>query len=172
MEVPTATCSFPTIDQYCNAVVIRTKGKGILYQGATSKVISLGRLLRAGYKVDFVDGRPGNHQYGGTITAPDGTVITMIFHKEIWRLPTLTKEAAAAKHHCAFCNNLTAENSSVPATNPFWELLDLARKVEPKRASEQDEDVKAVEEVDQRMMQLIHDKWGHPSNSKMEMIYR
>eukprot|EP00961_Rhodomonas_salina_P119184 1603943-Rhodomonas_salina.1 len=70
----------------------------------------------------------------------------MIFHKGIWHLPTLTKEAAAAKHYRAFCNNLTAENSGVPATNTFRELLDLECKVEPKRASEQEEDVKAVEE--------------------------
>eukprot|EP00961_Rhodomonas_salina_P095484 1284401-Rhodomonas_salina.1 len=31
-------------------------------------------------------------------------------------------------------------------------------------------DIKHVEEVDKKLMQLIHYKWGHPSNSEMEHI--
>eukprot|EP00961_Rhodomonas_salina_P018637 250835-Rhodomonas_salina.1 len=39
MEVPAATCSFPTIDVYGRPVVLKTQRKGILHKKATSKVI-------------------------------------------------------------------------------------------------------------------------------------
>eukprot|EP00961_Rhodomonas_salina_P018638 250836-Rhodomonas_salina.1 len=79
MEVPAATCSFPTIDVYGRPVVLKTQGKGILHKKATSKVISLGGLLHSGCKVNFEVGRAGvgcagDHQFGGLIQHPNGTV--------------------------------------------------------------------------------------------------
>eukprot|EP00961_Rhodomonas_salina_P219220 2963554-Rhodomonas_salina.2 len=83
LEVPSTKCVFPTVDCYGNAVVLETKRKGILFYAATSKVISLAALLHSGHKVHFEVGRPGDHQYGGTITVQDGTVIMMLFVKGI-----------------------------------------------------------------------------------------
>eukprot|EP00961_Rhodomonas_salina_P064082 861270-Rhodomonas_salina.1 len=71
MEVPSAACSFPTVNIYSRPVVVRTKGKGILHKKATFKVISLGALLHSGCKVHFEVGRKGDHQFGGTISHPN-----------------------------------------------------------------------------------------------------
>eukprot|EP00961_Rhodomonas_salina_P019567 263584-Rhodomonas_salina.1 len=47
VEVQRATCRFPTIDAHCKPVVLETKGCGIYYPKATSKIVSLDNLLRA-----------------------------------------------------------------------------------------------------------------------------
>eukprot|EP00961_Rhodomonas_salina_P283546 3832262-Rhodomonas_salina.1 len=60
----------------------------------------------------------------------------------------------------------------VSDNNQYKELLDLAAEAEPKRESTALADVSALEEVDQCIMQRIHNRWGHPSNSKMEQIVR
>eukprot|EP00961_Rhodomonas_salina_P141180 1900670-Rhodomonas_salina.1 len=169
-KVPAADCSFPTVDVYGRPTVLRTKGKGILHKKATSKVISLGGLLHSGCTVHFKIGRPGDHQFGGVITHPNGTEINMIYHRGIWRLPVLTLDAAADKHHRVFLSGVTAENSGVPASNQHSVLLDLANEAEPARESTNPADMEKVSVLDQKIMQLIHERWGHPSNTKMERI--
>eukprot|EP00961_Rhodomonas_salina_P081220 1092178-Rhodomonas_salina.1 len=53
VEVQRATCLFPTINAHSNPVVLETKGCGIYYPNATSKIVSLDNLLRAKCKVHF-----------------------------------------------------------------------------------------------------------------------
>eukprot|EP00961_Rhodomonas_salina_P239438 3234806-Rhodomonas_salina.1 len=98
----------------------------------------------------------------------------MIYTKGIWRLPVLTHEKAAALHHDygTYRAGITAENSSVPASNQYRVLLDLANEIEPVRESQQPEDMERVEKIMKQIMQLLHDSWAHPSNTKMERIVR
>eukprot|EP00961_Rhodomonas_salina_P249976 3378747-Rhodomonas_salina.1 len=159
MEVPAASCSFPTIDIYGRPVVLRTKGKGILHTKATSKV-------------NFEVGRSGDHQDSSLIEHPNGTTVQMIYTKGIWRLPVLTREKAAATHHGTYIAGLTAETSGISYENPYRVLLDLANKVEPIRELTQPTDMEHVVKITQDIMQLLHDRWSHPSNSKMEQIVR
>eukprot|EP00961_Rhodomonas_salina_P294037 3934220-Rhodomonas_salina.2 len=71
-------------------------------------------------------GRKGDHQYGGTIMLPDGTIIVMIFNKGIWRLPTLTHQKATDLHHHKYVSNLKGSRTRVADTNPYSTLLELA----------------------------------------------
>eukprot|EP00961_Rhodomonas_salina_P288024 3891531-Rhodomonas_salina.1 len=117
-------------------------------------------------------GRKGDHQYGGTITLPDGTIIVMIFNKGIWRLPTLMSQKAADLHHHKYLSNLKGSKSRtcVADTNPYSALLELEYETEPDSQSTEPLDIEKVSAVDKKIMQMIHDKWGHPSNTKMEWI--
>eukprot|EP00961_Rhodomonas_salina_P037205 500241-Rhodomonas_salina.1 len=73
-------------------------------------------------------GRKGDHQYGSTITLPDGTTIIMIFHNSIWRLPTLTRQTAAELHHHKYISAIKGARTGVKDTNPYSALLELAYK--------------------------------------------
>eukprot|EP00961_Rhodomonas_salina_P213085 2877675-Rhodomonas_salina.3 len=84
----------------------------------------------------------------------------------------LTRQKAAALHHQSHISSIKSSKSPVLNTNPYSTLLELTYKVEPARESATPADIEHVEEVDKKLMQLIHDKWGHPSNSKMERIIR
>eukprot|EP00961_Rhodomonas_salina_P174582 2354896-Rhodomonas_salina.2 len=53
VEVQCGACWFPTIDAHGNPIVLETKGCCIFYPDATSKIVSLGNLLRANCKVHF-----------------------------------------------------------------------------------------------------------------------
>ena len=127
-------------------------------------------MLSAGYRIHFETGRSGDPQFGGTITCPNGMTVTLVFENGTWRLPTMTAQKAAAIKHCNHVHTLTAENSGISPDNPYQILLNKARQVEPLRESQVPEDIAKVEELDQQTMQLIQDRWCHPSNSKMEMI--
>eukprot|EP00961_Rhodomonas_salina_P099900 1343561-Rhodomonas_salina.1 len=96
----------------------------------------------------------------------------MIYHQGIWRLPVLTKETASALHHHTYVTSIRAEGSWISAENPYrlGTLLELANEVEPVRASTNPVDMEKVTKITEKIMQLLHDKWGHPSNSKMEGI--
>eukprot|EP00961_Rhodomonas_salina_P223187 3018182-Rhodomonas_salina.1 len=127
---------------------------------------------RKGHPVprSHLQGKKDNHQYGGTITLPDGTVIVMIYHKGIWRLPMLTRQKAAALHQQSHIRSIKSSKSPVLNMNPYSTLLKLAYEVEPVRESTTPANIECMEEVDKKLMQLIQNKWGHPSNSKMERI--
>eukprot|EP00961_Rhodomonas_salina_P103746 1395544-Rhodomonas_salina.1 len=62
-EVPRAECSFPTTDHLGNPIVLETKGQGIYYKEATSKIVLLSALLSAGCAVHFEQGRQGYHDH-------------------------------------------------------------------------------------------------------------
>ena len=62
--------------------------------------------------------------------------------------------------------------SGIPLSNPYRVLLDLATNIEPVRESTIPMDMEKVTEVNQRILQLLHDRWSHPSNSKMNRIVR
>eukprot|EP00961_Rhodomonas_salina_P209272 2824801-Rhodomonas_salina.1 len=96
----------------------------------------------------------------------------MIYVKGIWCLPVLTQEKAVALHHGTYITGLTVENSGVSAQNPYRVLLELANAIEPLRESKQPVDMERVEKVSKEIMQLLHDCWAHPSNTKMECIVR
>eukprot|EP00961_Rhodomonas_salina_P264152 3569943-Rhodomonas_salina.1 len=94
----------------------------------------------------------------------------MIYVKGIWGLPVLTREKAVALHHGTYIAGLTVENSCVSAQNPYQALLELANEIELLRESKQPADMELVEKVSKEIMQLLHDSWEHPSNTKMERI--
>eukprot|EP00961_Rhodomonas_salina_P171585 2313481-Rhodomonas_salina.4 len=172
VEVQSGACSFPTIDSQGNPVVLETKGRGILFKEATSTIVLLSNLLYAGCNVHFEKGRESYQQYGGTITCPDGTVIVMTYDGGIWQLPTLIKQRAVTTHHFQYLSTVKSLKDLISDDNPYKALLDVAFDVELMRESVFPSDLKTVEEVDTKVMQLLHDKWGHLSNSKMEQIVR
>eukprot|EP00961_Rhodomonas_salina_P081696 1098203-Rhodomonas_salina.1 len=77
-------------------------------------------------------------------------------------------------HHQHHISSIKGSKSQVLNTNPYCTLLELAYEIEPERESTSPADIEHVKEIDKKLMQLIHDKWGHPSNSesKMERIVR
>eukprot|EP00961_Rhodomonas_salina_P174581 2354896-Rhodomonas_salina.1 len=109
-----------------------------------------------------------------TITLQDGTVVVMIYMKGTWSLPTLTRRKAADLHHDQYIAtvNCMKEQVSDSDSNPYKALLDLVAEAEQQCESTVPADMSKVEEVDTHIMQLIHNSWGHPSNSKMEQIVR
>eukprot|EP00961_Rhodomonas_salina_P157709 2123093-Rhodomonas_salina.1 len=178
-EVPRAECSFPTINHHCNPIVLETKGygQGIYYKEATSKIGSLSALLSAGCAVHFEQGQQGNHEYGGTITLPDGTMIIMTYTSGTWRLPTLTKQKAAKLHHRAYLSAIkslqaTISDSLPTRTEPCWNTCTTASLCGHPYCLLTSPLLRRSPDV--KIMQLLHhdDRWGHPSNSKMEMIFR
>lgn len=171
-KVECADVHFPTVSANNKPVVIQTSGRGLYFKGATSKILSLALLLKSKYKVHFETGREGDPQYGGTITCPDDTVIIMVYDNGKWRLPMLTANRAAAMVAAEKLKTLSATTSHVSATNPWQHLLDTALAVEPLRDSPDPVDVAMVTEVDRRAIQHLHNKWCHPSNTKMEEIYK
>eukprot|EP00961_Rhodomonas_salina_P269636 3642785-Rhodomonas_salina.1 len=80
--------------------------------------------------------------------------------------------AEEAVHHDSYIATVNCMKEQVLDNNPYKELLDLAEEAEPKRESTAQVDMSMLEEVDQRIMQLIQNRWGHQSNSKMEQIVR
>eukprot|EP00961_Rhodomonas_salina_P245022 3311098-Rhodomonas_salina.1 len=96
----------------------------------------------------------------------------MIYTKGIWLLPVLTREKAAAMHHGTYLSALSAEMSGISDTNQHRVLLDpsLANDIEPVRESTQPTDMERVAKITQEIMQLLHDRWSHPSSTKMEQI--
>eukprot|EP00961_Rhodomonas_salina_P071912 965796-Rhodomonas_salina.1 len=96
----------------------------------------------------------------------------MIYHKGIWWLPVLTLDKAGALHHKVYSSSVNTEMSCIPASNQYRVRLDLATDIEPVRESTAPADMELVTDVKQHIMQLLHDHWNHPSNSKMERIIR
>eukprot|EP00961_Rhodomonas_salina_P225640 3050789-Rhodomonas_salina.1 len=94
----------------------------------------------------------------------------MIYHHGIWRLPVLTKEKASALHHNTYVAGINAEMSCIPLSNPYWVIFDLATNIEPVRESTIPKDMEQVTKVNQLILQLLRDRWSHPSNSKMNRI--
>lgn len=121
--VDPATVHFPTVDENQNPMVIQTEGPGLLYKEATSTIVLLALLLTAKYKVHFEVGRPADPEYSGTITSPDGSVITMVYAKGTWCLPTLTPDKARELHQVRYLNNLADVASKIPDNNTWKELL-------------------------------------------------
>ena len=93
----------------------------------------------------------------------------MIYAKRTWRLPTLTLDKAHSLAHARYLQALTSSSmNEVPDSNPWKCLLDLARHAEPIRAYPATAEQETVKELDRQSMQIIHDTWGHLSNSKMD----
>jgi hypothetical protein len=173
VSVPEAECSFPTVDDLGNPVLLKVQGKGIYFKDSTSKVIALQSLLLAGCRVNFEVGRAYDHQYGGTIVTPDGgTTINMTYAKGIWRLPVLTPASASARHQAALMSTTKVGASGILADTPYRVLLDTAKQAEHVRAPSDSGIMEGVMGIDEKLMQVVHDKWGHPSNTKMERIVR
>eukprot|EP00961_Rhodomonas_salina_P012370 166633-Rhodomonas_salina.1 len=77
---------------------------------------------------------------------------------------------AFALHYGKNLEDLTAESSWIQASNQYSALLELATEIEPVRESKVPEDMERVEKITKQIMQLLHELWGHPSNTKMESI--
>eukprot|EP00961_Rhodomonas_salina_P046789 627810-Rhodomonas_salina.1 len=148
------------------------KGQGIYYKEATSKIVSLSALLSAGCAVHFEQGLQGYHEYGGTITLPDGTMIIMTYTSGTWSLPTLTKQKAAKLHHSTYLSVSKSLQATISDSNQYRALLEHVYNSEPLQTSVLPADISTVKEINVKIMQLLHDRWGHPSNYKMEMIFR
>jgi hypothetical protein len=123
-------CHFPTLNSAHTPVVIKTNGKGLFFKGATSKILSLAGLLEAGFRVDFENGSTDDPQFGGTITAPDGTVIIMVYENRTWRLPMLTQDKAHEIAQAQYLRALPVEVEGVDSNNPWKALLDIPEEDE------------------------------------------
>eukprot|EP00961_Rhodomonas_salina_P111065 1494447-Rhodomonas_salina.1 len=143
-EVQRAECSFPTID---------TQGNPVVLSGNDGPLTSCA--------VHFEQGRHTDHEYCGTITLPDGTVIVMTYASGVWSLPTLTKHKAAKLHHWTYLSVIKSLQATISEKNPYKALLDLAYNSEQLRESALPANIAAVKEIDERIMQLLHDRWGH-----------
>jgi len=102
----------------------------LLYPQSASKVISLTHLLNANVKVNFEVGRPRDPQFGGTIPCPDGTVITMVYAKGTWRLPTLTLDKASIMANACHIETTTSKSCNISDSNPWKGQLDMATAAE------------------------------------------
>ena len=86
-----------TIDQYGKYFILVVLDVSVYDPGMSDSLVSAGRLMEAGYNVNFripsdalTDGfAPGTFPlYGGSITTPDNlTVIVMEYSEHTWRLP-------------------------------------------------------------------------------------
>eukprot|EP00961_Rhodomonas_salina_P084560 1135948-Rhodomonas_salina.3 len=89
-----------------------------------------------------------------------------------WCLPTLTKQKAAKLHHSTYLSAIKLLQATTWDSNQYRALLEHVYNSEPLRTPVLPADITAVKEINVKIMQLLHDCWGHPSNSNMEMIFR
>eukprot|EP00961_Rhodomonas_salina_P178399 2406377-Rhodomonas_salina.1 len=84
----------------------------------------------------------------------------------------LTNHEAAKLHHLTYLAEIKSLQAMISEKNPYKALLDLAYNSEQLSKLALPADIAAVKEINKRIMQLLHYLWGHPSNSKMVMIFK
>jgi hypothetical protein len=62
-------------------------GSTLLVEKTKDNIISLAVLLKAGFKVDFAVGRPDDTGFGGILYTPEGILIKLVFHDNLWHIP-------------------------------------------------------------------------------------
>jgi hypothetical protein len=62
-------------------------GSTLLVEKTKDNIISLAILLKAGFKVDFAAGRADDSCFGGILYTPEGILIKMVFHDNLWHIP-------------------------------------------------------------------------------------
>eukprot|EP00961_Rhodomonas_salina_P080292 1080045-Rhodomonas_salina.1 len=94
--------------------------------------------------------------------------LTLLAHEHLLPTTSQADQRWSSQHWCT-CR-CVADGSGVSVDNPYSALLKLATSIKPVRASTNQSNMKKVAMVTQHIMQLLHDRWSHPLNSKMETI--
>ena len=85
----------------------------------------------------------------------------------------MTREKAQQAAQAAHLKLLKTEIEGVDPNNQCRVLLDIPMEEETRlRSSAEQDDVKRVVELDTTAVQAIHDRWGHPSETKMAQIVK
>jgi hypothetical protein len=83
--------TFPVLTATNELYVIDTTnsqpGSTLLVDKTKDNIISLVILLKAGFKVDFTVGRADDSCFGGSLYTPEGILIQMVFHDNLWHIP-------------------------------------------------------------------------------------
>ena len=116
----------------------------------TETLLSVAVLLKSGFKVQFVAGTPKNPTFGGYLVTPDGQQVRMTFEDNLWKLPMWSQPV---RYEGARASSVSKPAAYVPTAAV---LKSLAQPSVP----------------DAEAMQLVHDIWCHPSNDKLEQIYK
>jgi len=62
-------------------------GSTLLVEKTKDNIISLAILLKAGFQVDFAVGSADDSCFGGNLYTPEGILIKMVFHDNLWHIP-------------------------------------------------------------------------------------
>eukprot|EP00961_Rhodomonas_salina_P250007 3379195-Rhodomonas_salina.1 len=75
----------PTTDG--STYTFRPTGQSMYTRASSDNILSHALLKQQGYQIDFAEGIKGGPTFGGTIVAPDGSTIRMVFDNNMYRLP-------------------------------------------------------------------------------------
>jgi hypothetical protein len=86
-----ADVTFPVLTATNELYVIDTTNSRpvstLLVEKTKDNIISLAVLLKADFKVDFAVGRADDSCFGGILYTPEGILIEMVFHDDLWHIP-------------------------------------------------------------------------------------
>jgi hypothetical protein len=86
--------TFPVLTVTNELYVIDTTnshhGSTLFVDKTKDNIISLVILLKDGFKVDFVVGRDDDSYFGGILYTPEGILIQMGFHDNLWHITITT----------------------------------------------------------------------------------
>eukprot|EP00961_Rhodomonas_salina_P242237 3272480-Rhodomonas_salina.1 len=139
-----ALVSYPISTDSSRAVSLKTRGPGLYLSSSSDNILSMALLMKAGHDVLLKAGSPQDPEDGGSIYPADGDTVRLQFVNDVWRLPLATN-----------CDS---------ASSSQLEQLDTSFN---RQVSVLPLELSATEQV-----QVYHNAWGHPSNSKLEHIVR
>jgi hypothetical protein len=90
IQAEIADVTFPVLTATKELYVIDTTnsqpGSTLLVEKTKDNIISLAILLKAGFQVDFAVGRADDSCFGGSLYTPEGILIKMVFHDNLWHI--------------------------------------------------------------------------------------
>ena len=90
IQAEIADVTFPVLTATNELYVIDTTnsqpGSTLLVEKTKDNIISLAILLKAGFKVDFAVGSTDDSCFGGNLYTPEGILIKMVFHDNLWHI--------------------------------------------------------------------------------------
>ena len=179
--------------------LLKLSSGGLYASQAKENIVSLALLMKAGFVPDLKVGTDADPHDGGTLTSPCGRVIKLHFEHNLWRLPLWTvpknsvtpksRQQSAVPTHNAYSALQELDKDVVPPSilksasksaksadaapkDVHWNLAD---DVVAGEHTEQSVNVFSFLPADltkQQKVQMIHEAWGHPGNSKLLQIYK
>eukprot|EP00961_Rhodomonas_salina_P117888 1586581-Rhodomonas_salina.1 len=141
-----ALVSCPIRTYSCSAVRLKTCGPGLYLSSSSDNILSMALLMKAGHDVQLKAESPQDPEDWGCIYLADGDTVCLLFVNDVWRLPLATDDDSASSFQLEQLD--TSFNRQLEVS-----LLPL--------------ELSATEQV-----QVYHNAWVHPSNSKLEHIVR
>jgi hypothetical protein len=91
IQAEIADVTFPVLTATNELYVIDTTnsqpGSTLLVEKTKDNIISLAILLKSGFKVDVAVGSADDSFFGGNLYTPEGILIKMVFHDNLWHIP-------------------------------------------------------------------------------------